>query len=225
MEVTCSHCNKTLKIPDEKLPRDQLVKITCPACKNKITIDTREQSGEAPEPQAHKPTADRSGTDTPKDELEYGDDTSLGFYEEGTKLALILESDPARKEQIRAAVEAIEYRFVDAPDTRDAVSKMRFHVFDLMVLAEGFDGQPLEHSPIINSINHLPMTVRRKIFLCLLGGRFQTMDNMMAFAMSANLVVNPGDMDKLQAVLKKGLTDNERFYKIYMDTLKELGKA
>ncbi len=220
MEVTCSHCNKTLKIPDEKLPRDQVVKIACPACKNKITIDTRAQGGGAPEP-----SADGGGEAATKDELEYGDDTSLGFYEEGTKLALILESDPVRKEQIRAAVEAIEYRFVDAPDTRDAVSKMRFHVFDLMILAEGFDGQPLEHSPIINSINHLPTTVRRKIFLCLLGDRFQTTDNMMAFAMSANLVVNPGDMDKLQAVLKKALLDNERFYKIYMDTLKELGKA
>ncbi len=222
MEVTCSHCSKTLKIPDEKLPRDQIVKIACPACKQKITIDTRTSGGRAQPP----PPSETSGAGGKgADELEYGDDTSLGFFEEGTKLALVLDGDPIRKDSIRSAVEALEFRYVESPGTRDAISKMRFHVFDLVVLAEGFDSQPLEHSPIINSINHLSMTVRRKIFLALLGDQFQTTDNMMAFAMSANLVVNPNDVDKLQAVLKKALADNERFYKVYMDSVKELGKA
>jgi hypothetical protein len=51
------------------------------------------------------------------------------------------------------------------------------------------------------------------------------MDNMMAFAMSANLVVNEKDLDKLAAVLKKALSDHEKFYKVFMDTLLEVGKA
>ena len=227
MEVTCSHCSKTLKIPDEKLPRDQIVKIACPSCRNKITIDTREGSAEGPvTPQgAEGSDGDQAGGKRSGDELDYGDDTSLGFYEEGTRLALVLDSDLARKEQIRAAVDALAYRFVDSPNTRDAISKMRFHVFDLVFLAEGFDGQPLEHSPIVNAINHLPMSVRRKIFLALLGDQFQTMDNMMTFAMSANLVINPGDLDKLQAVLKKAISENDRFYKVFMDTLKDLGRG
>ena len=218
MEVTCSHCNKALKIPDDKLPRNQIVKIACPACKNKITIDTRTPAA---------PEADGGGkTASPADEAsDYGDDTSLGFYEEGTKLALVLDSDPARKELIREAVESHEFRFVDAPGTRDAIGKMRFHVFHLIFLVEGFDGQPLEHSPIINSLNHSPTSVRRNIFLALLGEQFQTMDNMMAFAMSANLVINPSDTDKLHLILKKALTENDRFYKVYNDCLKEAGKA
>jgi hypothetical protein len=226
MEVTCSHCNKTLKIPDGKLPRDQIVKIACPSCRNKITIDTRGESGEVPRPaDAVAPPSDSYGVKAPGEELDYGDDTSLGFYEEGTKLALILDSDLARKEQIRQAVEAFEYRFVDSPNTRDAISKMRFHVFDLVFLADGFDGQPLEHSPIVNAINHMSMSVRRRTFLALLGDQLQTMDNMMTFAMSANLVINPGDLDKLQAVLKKAISENDRFYKVFTDTMKELGRA
>ncbi len=226
MEVTCSHCSKTLKIPDEKLPRDQIVKIACPSCRNKITLDTREGSaGDSQRTEGGAAASDPSERKTSGQELDYGDDTSLGFYEEGTRLALVLDSDLARKEQIRTAVEALAYRFVDSPDTRDAISKMRFHVFDLVFLAEGFDGQPLEHSPIVNAINHLPMSVRRKIFLALLGDQLQTMDNMMTFAMSANLVINPGDLDKLQAVLRKAVSENDRFYKVFMDTLKELGRG
>ena len=215
MEVTCDHCKKTLRIPDEKVPQNQVVQIACPACRNKIIIDTRM-------PEASTAGgSDEAGAEQP----DYGDDTSLGFYEEGTRLALVLDSDEARKEIVHAAVEDHGFRFVTTPGTRDAIGKMRFHVFDLIVLADGFDGQPLEYSPIINSLNHSPMPVRRKIFLTLVGDQFQTMDNMMAFAMSANLVVHSSDVEKLSAVLKKALAENERFYKVFTDVIKETGKA
>jgi hypothetical protein len=50
------------------------------------------------------------------------------------------------------------------------------------------------------------------------------MDNMMAFVKSANLVVNPDDISNLALILKKAISDNEKFYKVYMDNLKETGK-
>jgi hypothetical protein len=114
---------------------------------------------------------------------------------------------------------------VEADGTRDAIGKMRFHVFDLVLLAEGFDGQPLAHSPIINSLNHAPMSVRRRIFLSLLGDQFTSMDKMMAFAMSANVVIGTSDMDKLAKVLQKAISENHRFYKVFNDCLKETGRA
>ena len=40
MEVTCSQCKKKLNVPDEKIPKDQAIRINCPKCKNKITIDS-----------------------------------------------------------------------------------------------------------------------------------------------------------------------------------------
>jgi len=212
MDMTCSHCSKTLRIPDEKVPKGQIVRITCPACKSKITIDTRSKDEGEHAPSKANISEEPEVT---SEELDYGDDTSLGFYEEGTKLVLVLDSDPLRREQVRTAVEAMEYRFVDTATTRDAISKLRFHIFDLVILADGFDG----------FLNHLPMSVRRKTFLALLGDRFQTTDNMMAFAMSANLVINPGDLNKLSVILRKALVENERFYKIFMDTLRETGRA
>ena len=38
MEVHCKQCNAKLSIPDEKIPKDQRIKISCPKCKNKITL-------------------------------------------------------------------------------------------------------------------------------------------------------------------------------------------
>ena len=91
--------------------------------------------------------------------------------------------------------------------------------------AEGFDNQPLDHSVIVNYLNRLSMSVRRRIFLALISDSFKTMDNMMAFAMSANVVINSKDVEKLHLISKKAISENERFYKVFLDTLVETGKA
>ena len=51
------------------------------------------------------------------------------------------------------------------------------------------------------------------------------MDQMMAYSVSANLVVNRKDIQKLDNVLKRGISDHEQFYKVLMDTLVEVRKA
>ena len=48
---------------------------------------------------------------------------------------------------------------------------------------------------------------------------------MKAFAMSANAVINRKDLDKTTSILKKAIVDNAKFYKIFMDTLAEVGRA
>jgi hypothetical protein len=68
------------------------------------------------------------------------------------------------------------------------------------------------------------MSVRRKVYLVLLSRKFKTLDLMKAFAMSANLVVNPDDISNLALILKKGISDHEKFYKVFVDTLLETGK-
>jgi hypothetical protein len=102
---------------------------------------------------------------------------------------------------------------------------LRFHHFDLIILADEFDSQPLDHSVIVNYLNRLSMSVRRKLFFALISDQFKTMDNMMAFAMSANVVINSKDIQKLHLILKKSVSENERFYKVFMDTMMETGKA
>jgi predicted Zn finger-like uncharacterized protein len=232
MEVTCGQCKSRFNIPDDKVPKDKVLKLNCPKCKGKISL-----GGEVPEPPAK---ADESGAfrmkfmDTaairkaPEESYGYEDFTSdeaLDFFEEGIKLALIMPNSSMTEDRLRAGLEIIGYKCIPTPNTRDAIGKLRFHHFDLIVLGDGFDNQPLDHSVIVNYLNRLPMSVRRKIFLALISDNFKTMDNMMAFAMSANVVINTKDIQKLHLILKKAVSENERFYKVFMDTLVETGKA
>jgi len=209
MDVTCDACGAAFKIPDEKLPPNQAVSITCPKCKGKITVDTR------------KPDKDRVSGETDKFEQ---DDSPLELFEEGTRLALVLNGDDGQIKDISSVLEKLSYKPIIAPSIQDAMGKLRLHHFDLIILSDGFGGQNLEGSPVTHYLNHLSMSVRRKIFLALVSDKFDTMDNMMAFNLSANLVINPADLSKLRLILNKAIPDHEKFYKIFMDTLKEAGK-
>ena len=59
MQVTCSHCNKLLQIPDEKLPTDRQVRIGCPSCRQHFTFDPHD-SGVASTPHAAQPAPQRA---------------------------------------------------------------------------------------------------------------------------------------------------------------------
>jgi hypothetical protein len=235
MEITCSQCNTKLNVPDEKIPKDQSVFLNCPKCKNRITLNTRKISNEeffledaaaetgeldlkAISEKQTKPVAETYDYD------DYSGDQALDFFEEGVKAGLIIMKPDESREKVGVALEWLGHKCIYADNTRDALGKLRFHSFNMVVLADGFDNQDISYSPVMNYLNRLPMSSRRKIFVVLLGDRFKTMDDMMAFALSANSVVNTKDLDRLTLILKKGLSGNEKFYKVLMDTLAEVGK-
>lgn len=231
MEVVCQSCSAKLNIPDEKIPENKQVRVACPKCKEKITIGPR--TGEPAEHgetgKYHLKFIESKKGESEKDDSygyeEYSDDESLDFFEEGAKIALLLIAEGEMGEKVQNAVEELGYRCITSSDTRDATGKMRFHHFDLIVVSDGFDGQEVTRSPILNYLNRVSMSVRRRIFLALLSDSFKTMDNMMAFALSANVVISTKDLEKLVPILKKSISDNEKFYKVFVDTMEELGKA
>ncbi|MEJ2723840.1 MAG: zinc-ribbon domain-containing protein [Deltaproteobacteria bacterium] len=237
MELACEHCSAKLNIPDDKIPKGRAIQLTCPKCKGKMTLGGKQAGSKRPSgiAAAVKATVqpERLSEGNPEQGskeraysyVDYSSDETLVFYEEGTKLALIMVDYPGHAEKIQKSLKQLGYECISTPNTRDAIGKLRFHHFDLVVLSDGFGGQPIENNQITHFMNRLPMSVRRRIFLVFLSSKFKTMDNMMAFARSANVVINSRDLDKLHLVLKKAISENEKFYKVFTDTLSEVGKA
>ena len=241
MEIVCDSCKAKLNIPDDRLPSGQRVSVRCPRCKNKLVIDTEIGGPESPHPsdpdteRTKRPLDDTSTSslkeddESPSEELFGFDDTeadsALDSYGEGEKLALVMTADADRLESMKKALDDLGYHTIQAENTQEAVSKMRFQNFDLVVVSDRFDNIPLEQSPVLQYLNHLSMSVRRKMFVLLMSDKFRTMDHMMAFTMSANLVANWKDLGRLSSILGRAVSDNEKFYKVFMDTLKETGKA
>jgi hypothetical protein len=69
------------------------------------------------------------------------------------------------------------------------------------------------------------MLTRRNMFVAMISDRYRTMDNMMALNKSVNLIINVKNTEDIGKILSRGITDNEYFYRVYKESLKETGKV
>jgi predicted Zn finger-like uncharacterized protein len=219
MEVQCKSCKAKFKISDEKLPTGQVISLKCPKCESKIEVDTRgtQATASAASLQA---IMDDMASDTYDAALRPFD-----FLEEGVETALICEQDEAVREKIRSALQEMNYNITDAASTRDALKYMRFHNFELVAVNEGFDGGDPASNYVLRYVAQLSTSIRRDVFVILVGDGFATGDSMTAFNKSVNFVLNPEDVDELERILKLSLADYEEFYRMLRDTMKKMGRA
>jgi len=119
----------------------------------------------------------------------------------------------------------MDYHITDAKNTRDAVTNMRYHVYDLILIDESFDTDDPDRNGVLSYLERLSMSVRRNIVVVLLSNRYRTMDNMMAFNKSVNMILNVKNVNDIEKILVGRMTDNDFFFRVYKDTLKKLGKV
>lgn len=224
MQVTCNECQRSINIPDEKLPKDQAFSITCPGCKNKIKVDQHLNTPEPPKPPAEPKQEEALDTvGMVMNEEEFEDDDDLIIYEENDQLALIL--DQTNQSTWTQALESRGYKIQYAKSPEHAVHKMKFTHFHFIALHESYGNKDLENNPIYMTLIEMPMVTRRNIFVALMGKDFKTLNNMQAFQKSVNVVINEKDINKLEDVLKKSVSEIDIFYKVFKETLHSMGKA
>jgi hypothetical protein len=225
MQVTCNACQRSMNIPDEKLPKDQAFSITCPGCKTKIKVDQhlkpKESEPAPPPPEAKEETIDTASMVINQGEFE--DDEDLVIYDENDQLALVLDDN--NKEIWTKVLEEKEFKIQYARSPEHAVHKMKFTHFHFVALNENFGNVALDENPFYQTLIEMPMVTRRNIFFALVGANFKSLNNMQAFQKSANVVINEKDLEKLGDILKKSISENEIFYKVYKETLHAMGKA
>ena len=215
MDIICENCQSKFKIPDEKIPSGKTATLPCPKCKKTITIKA---------PQTIN-TATDSETDSVAAEFgfeEDGYDTSekpFDFIEEEGKIALVCESDAAIRDGIVRALELLEYHVTEAADNRDALRNIRYKTYDLVMVNEYFGTKDPDRNGILIYLGRLHMHVRRNMFVTLVSDRFRTMDYMMAFCKSVNLIINKKNIEDVEKILSRNISEYEMFYRIYKETL------
>ena len=217
MEINCESCQSKFRIADEKLPKDKTAFLKCPKCQNRISVP---------------PVAgDTNGSDPPdieEDFFSFDEDESDGydlsdkpfdFVEEEGKTALLCEADPMIKKTITPVLDVLEYHITETKNSREALKTMRYHSYDLIVVNEYFDAKNPDANGVLIYLERLNMAVRRNIFVAMITRRFRTMDNMMAFQKSVNMVVNVDNIADFDKILRRGMADFGLFYQAYKDCL------
>ena len=216
MKITCNSCGKKINIPDEKIPQGRSFSVVCPHCKGKVNVEQERDSSTNPPKEA-----DSSGVSAEQYQPP-GDDVSLDFAEEGQKTAMVCDDN--NSEAIKSALKELDYRVSIASSSEDAINRMKFTLYDIIILNEEFDNSMSENNKVLKYIQPISMPIRRKIFFVMVGNNFRTFDNMTAFAKSANLVINTKDLPNFKSIIKKSVSDNEVFYKVFKETLRGAGK-
>jgi predicted Zn finger-like uncharacterized protein len=214
MDITCQSCQGKFKIADGKIPAGKTASVKCPRCKSTLTIKAQDEA----------PAEGDAGFD---DLFDFDEDDSDGyetadkpfdFIEEEGKTALVCESDTLIREKLRPALDVLEYHITEVPNSREALKKMRYHTYDLIIVNEYFDTQDPDANPLMIFLERQFMDIRRNIFITLLTSRFRTMDHMMAFSKSVNLILNIRNIDDFDKIIQRALADYGLFYKVYKES-------
>ena len=229
MEVKCSSCHKTINIPDQKIPQGKSFSVRCPSCRGKISVDL------SPPPEQAQPQAAAEGwAEQQQKEADAfavsGEDYDASekpfdFLEEEGLTAMLLEQDAEKAAHIKEVLEVMDYHVTMPENIREALRKMKYHQFDLIVLNETFDSSSPEANGVLIYLQRLNMHVRRNMFVALLTERYDTKDNMAAFLKSVNLVINVKDIRNIDRILTRGINDNDLFYNVFKESLKKLGRV
>lgn len=231
MQVTCGECQRSLNIPDAKVPKDRAFNVTCPGCKNKIKVEDHLQPALAEDTPAitgEGVDSSLSGDSTLDTSLmftdsEFDDDDEENIiYEENDRIAIIL--DPKNYDTWSSVLTGMGYKLQAVKSPEHAVHKLKFNEYHVLIFNQDFGEYELHENPLYQHILNMPMSSRRKIFVTLMGENLTTGDHMSAFSLSVNMVINPKDIEQSEMLLKKFIKENETFYKIYKDTMQSVGK-
>ena len=222
MEIICDECQSKFRIQDEKIPPDKTVTLACPKCKNKISVS-------APKKEAESPQSDFVEEDAVENESEDSsfdpfDDDSFEFVEEEGETALVCEEDADLRTALKDGLVSLEYYATETDNLRDALKKLRYHTYDMVIVNEKFGGENTTDNSVLIYLQRLPMGIRRNIFVALISDNLRTKDDMAAFNKSVNLIINKKNLSDFSMILKRAVTENDLFFKIFRETLKDEGR-
>ena len=135
------------------------------------------------------------------------------------------EPDPAVRKKIGDGLKELAYKITTPATAKDALVAMRFHIFDVVVLNELFDTEDPKANAVLSYLEKMAMSTRRRFFVALISGTYETMDRMAAFNRSVNIVINIESIDNVATIIKRGVADNRAFYHIFQETLQKMGKV
>jgi CheY-like chemotaxis protein len=140
------------------------------------------------------------------------------------RLALVCVDDPERQESMKATLAELGYTPEVPSSTDNALDRMRKSAYEVVIVDELFDGATPLDNGVLKGLSTMAMSVRRYMFVALIGKSVPTLDNATAFSRSVNAVFSYGDLDGLAPMLRRAIADNDAFYRVFREVLHAAGK-
>jgi CheY-like chemotaxis protein len=228
MQIVCPTCSKRLQIPDDKLPADRQVRLTCPACQERFVFDP--QDGQILETSSgHSNTAAAPPTvpvPHPSPAPAAAPTGSLDMNDAGpAPRALVCLDNAAHRETFQEILPGLGYHTVHIPAQQfQAFAYLSQIPYECFILDALFDGSTLEANPVLTCVADIAMERRRYMFVALCAPDITTADGMLAYSWNVNLVLNYAEVPASRRFLEQYMTEHKRLYKVYRELRQQLGK-
>ena len=211
MTVTCPKCRASLTVPEDRLPKAKVVNAACPRCGGAVAIDPTQKAGSATPVPAGVPGRSAS------EHVAYG--------EHGQPKALVCAPEPTERQHILGSLKESGYAAHAAAGPAEAVERLRFAAYAVVVVHEGFD-QAVGGGPSLwDALTEMPMGTRRATHTVFVGSGVASHDAAAAFARSVDLTINSHDLPHFSDALKRSLAETERLYRVFRETQVALGRG
>jgi zinc-ribbon domain len=212
MTVTCPKCRATLSISDDRLPKGKVFNAACPRCGTVIAIDTSRASA-LPTTAA----APETPVEPPAEPISYG--------ERGQPQALVCIHESAEQQKVLTSLKEAGYAAHVAANPADALERLRFAAYAVVVVREGFDDVAGSASSLSETLAETPMVTRRNTHMVFVGPSVASHDSRAAFAKSVDLTIHPSDLPHFSDALKRSLAETEQMYRVFRETHQALGRG
>ncbi len=228
MQIECTNCRKPLKLPDAKVPPGRAFSFTCPYCKTKNMAVMPADNGR-PEAFAAAASPPRplypadAGPAYPKAGLM--EDFDLDETADERPQALILHDDPESADILIRKLEEMGYQGHLAANMRDAARQIKLGNFRIILIQAEYQGATARSNQVLRAIQALDGKARRAALIALLSSTMTTLDDLTAFSLSVDAVINSADMEHIGQNLLSSIARAKKLYSAYNEILAEEGLA
>ena len=136
---------------------------------------------------------------------------SFDFISTEDKPALIAFSTPEWLETVKTALTELGYKVHTAATHSDFLTRFSQVRYQVVIMEELFGAGKIEENLALQSLQTMPVNLRRHATIILLGSAFQTFAPMEAFKHSVHAVINSSELFLLKQLVEKAVADNALF--------------
>ena len=211
MVLTCTGCSAKLSIPDGKIPKVGSVTVACPKCQQKIQV-----------------AAQRAPVAAPSEALQGAGPENGGLVASGTesdirRLSMVCVDQLHGQMRVKTALAELGYTVHIVNDPKEASDRLWQQPYGLVILHEEYGGSP-DDNGVLKLLQPMPMSIRRFMYVGLIGKQYRTLDPTAAYVKSVNFVVAETELGNLKAIVQEAVSDHDRFYRVFREALREAGK-